>query len=61
MDATPVLMFLRDERIPLRVRAALTIEGGFDDGLIVTGRGPVGAGGDACRLLVTGCDMPLQK
>ncbi|MFD7570346.1 cation:proton antiporter [Streptomyces sp. NPDC059810] len=34
MDLAPVLMFLRDERIPLRVRAALNIEGGFNDGLI---------------------------
>ncbi|MCB8901484.1 MULTISPECIES: hypothetical protein [unclassified Streptomyces] len=32
MDLAPVL--LRDERVPLRVRAALNIEGGFDDGLI---------------------------
>lgn len=34
MDLAPVLMFLRDERVPLRVRAALNIEGGFNDGLI---------------------------
>ncbi|MFM9373015.1 cation:proton antiporter [Streptomyces sp. Da 82-17] len=34
MDLAPVLMFLRDERLPLRVRAALNIEGGFNDGLI---------------------------
>ncbi|RZD89983.1 sodium:proton exchanger [Streptomyces albidoflavus] len=34
MDLAPILMFLRDERVPLRVRAALNIEGGFNDGLI---------------------------
>ncbi|MFD0140813.1 MULTISPECIES: cation:proton antiporter domain-containing protein [unclassified Streptomyces] len=34
MDLAPVLMILRDERVPLRVRAALNIEGGFNDGLI---------------------------
>ncbi|MBB4984816.1 MULTISPECIES: cation:proton antiporter [Streptomyces] len=34
MDLAPVLMLLRDERLPLRVRAALNIEGGFNDGLI---------------------------
>ncbi|GAA3168295.1 MULTISPECIES: cation:proton antiporter [Streptomyces] len=34
IDLAPVLMFLRDERVPLRVRAALNIEGGFNDGLI---------------------------
>ncbi|MGW4723902.1 cation:proton antiporter [Streptomyces sp. NPDC004291] len=34
MDLAPVLMLLRDGRVPLRVRAALNIEGGFNDGLI---------------------------
>ncbi|MFD3947700.1 cation:proton antiporter [Streptomyces sp. NPDC058579] len=34
MDLAPLLMFLRDARVPLRVRAALNIEGGFNDGLI---------------------------
>ncbi|WP_086690195.1 cation:proton antiporter [Streptomyces recifensis] len=34
MDLAPIMMFLRDERVPLRVRAALNIEGGFNDGLI---------------------------
>ncbi|WP_369142491.1 hypothetical protein [Streptomyces sp. R44] len=34
MDLAPVLMILRDERVPLRVWAALNIEGGFNDGLI---------------------------
>ncbi|MFE5655543.1 cation:proton antiporter [Streptomyces sp. NPDC056517] len=34
MDLAPVLTILRDERVPLRVRAALNIEGGFNDGLI---------------------------
>ncbi|MFB7447694.1 cation:proton antiporter [Streptomyces sp. NPDC056194] len=34
MDLAPVLMLLRDERLPLRMRAALNIEGGFNDGLI---------------------------
>ncbi|GHB32603.1 sodium/hydrogen exchanger [Streptomyces viridiviolaceus] len=34
MDLAPALKFLRDERVPLRVRAALNIEGGFNDGLI---------------------------
>ncbi|MEU9702625.1 cation:proton antiporter [Streptomyces sp. NPDC047981] len=34
MDLAPVLMILRDERVPLRVRAALNVEGGFNDGLI---------------------------
>lgn len=34
MDLAPVLMILRDERLPLRVRAALNIEGGFNDGLV---------------------------
>ncbi|MFI1654651.1 cation:proton antiporter [Streptomyces sp. NPDC020472] len=34
MDLAPVLMLLRDERLPLRVRAALNLEGGFNDGLI---------------------------
>ncbi|MCF3118315.1 cation:proton antiporter [Streptomyces arenae] len=34
MDLAPVATFLRDERVPLRVRAALNIEGGFNDGLI---------------------------
>lgn len=34
MDLAPVLMFLRDRRVPLRARAALNIEGGFNDGLI---------------------------
>ncbi|AJC53687.1 cation:proton antiporter [Streptomyces sp. 769] len=33
-DLAPVLSFLRDKRVPLRVRAALNIEGGFNDGLI---------------------------
>ncbi|MFC8507666.1 cation:proton antiporter [Streptomyces sp. NPDC057411] len=34
MDLAPVLMILRDGRVPLRVRAALNAEGGFNDGLI---------------------------
>ncbi|MER7915935.1 MULTISPECIES: cation:proton antiporter [unclassified Streptomyces] len=34
MDLAPVLNFLKDERVPWRVRAALNIEGGFNDGLI---------------------------
>lgn len=34
MDLAPISMFLRDRRVPLRVRAALNIEGGFNDGLI---------------------------
>ncbi|MER7951696.1 cation:proton antiporter [Streptomyces sp. NPDC096079] len=34
MDLAPLTMFLRDERVPLRVRAALNIEGGFNDGLV---------------------------
>ncbi|MFE7620025.1 cation:proton antiporter [Streptomyces sp. NPDC057496] len=34
MDLAPVATFLRDERVPLRVRAALNVEGGFNDGLI---------------------------
>ncbi|MER7536925.1 cation:proton antiporter [Streptomyces sp. NPDC097704] len=34
MDLAPVLTILRDERVPLRVRAALNGEGGFNDGLI---------------------------
>ncbi|OII59590.1 hypothetical protein BJP40_13320 [Streptomyces sp. CC53] len=34
MDLVPVLVFLRDRRVPLRVRASLNIEGGFNDGLI---------------------------
>ncbi|MER7516483.1 cation:proton antiporter [Streptomyces sp. NPDC126499] len=34
MDLAPALTFLRDERVPLRVRAALNIEGGFNDGLV---------------------------
>ncbi|MFC8009411.1 cation:proton antiporter domain-containing protein [Streptomyces cinereoruber] len=34
MDLAPVLTILRDERVPLRVRAALNVEGGFNDGLI---------------------------
>ncbi|OEJ32229.1 cation:proton antiporter [Streptomyces subrutilus] len=34
MDLAPISMFLRDRRVPLRVRAALNIEGGFSDGLI---------------------------
>ncbi|MFB7161084.1 cation:proton antiporter [Streptomyces sp. NPDC056242] len=34
MDLAPVLMFLKDERVPFRVRAALNIEGGFNDGMI---------------------------
>ncbi|NWF24809.1 cation:proton antiporter [Streptomyces sp. PKU-EA00015] len=34
VDLAPLLMFLRDERVPLRVRAALNMEGGFNDGLI---------------------------
>ncbi|WP_406864403.1 cation:proton antiporter [Streptomyces sp. HUAS MG47] len=34
MDLAPILSFLRDARVPLRVRAALNIEGGFNDGLI---------------------------
>ncbi|MFD0422999.1 cation:proton antiporter [Streptomyces parvus] len=34
MDLAPILMLLRDRRVPLRVRAALNIEGGFNDGLI---------------------------
>ncbi|MFI8961955.1 cation:proton antiporter [Streptomyces sp. NPDC053493] len=33
-DLAPVLMLLRDTRVPLRVRAALNFEGGFNDGLI---------------------------
>ncbi|MFJ6409456.1 cation:proton antiporter [Streptomyces hydrogenans] len=33
-DLAPVLNLLRDERVPLRVRAALNVEGGFNDGLI---------------------------
>ncbi|MFE0172510.1 cation:proton antiporter [Streptomyces sp. NPDC059002] len=33
MDLAPVSTFLRDARVPLRVRAALNIEGGFNDGL----------------------------
>ncbi|MEV7568573.1 cation:proton antiporter domain-containing protein [Streptomyces tanashiensis] len=34
MDLAPLSAFLRDERVPLRVRAALNIEGGFNDGLV---------------------------
>ncbi|MEU7580329.1 cation:proton antiporter [Streptomyces sp. NPDC041068] len=34
VDLAPVAGFLRDERVPLRVRAALNIEGGFNDGLV---------------------------
>ncbi|MDQ1006908.1 NhaP-type Na+/H+ or K+/H+ antiporter [Streptomyces sp. V4I23] len=34
VDLAPLLTFLRDERVPLRVRAALNMEGGFNDGLI---------------------------
>ncbi|WP_426366995.1 cation:proton antiporter [Streptomyces sp. E-08] len=34
MDLAPVLNLLKDERVPLRIRAALNIEGGFNDGLI---------------------------
>jgi NhaP-type Na+/H+ or K+/H+ antiporter len=34
MDLAPVLTILRDERVPLRVRAALNVEGGFNDGFI---------------------------
>ncbi|MGH4031031.1 cation:proton antiporter [Actinomycetota bacterium Odt1-20B] len=34
MDLAPIATFLRDARVPLRVRAALNIEGGFNDGLI---------------------------
>ncbi|MEU1280742.1 cation:proton antiporter [Streptomyces sp. NPDC005805] len=34
MDLAPIMAFLRDGRVPLRVRAALNIEGGFNDGLI---------------------------
>lgn len=34
MDLAPVLNLLKDERVPLQVRAALNIEGGFNDGLI---------------------------
>ncbi|MEU2654530.1 cation:proton antiporter [Streptomyces sp. NPDC007325] len=34
MDLAPMLTILRDERVPLRVRAALNVEGGFNDGLI---------------------------
>ncbi|MFZ4301834.1 sodium:proton exchanger [Streptomyces cinereoruber] len=34
MYLAPVLTILRDERVPLRVRAALNAEGGFNDGLI---------------------------
>ncbi|MFD9903034.1 cation:proton antiporter [Streptomyces sp. NPDC059063] len=34
MDLAPVLTILRDERVPLRMRAALNVEGGFNDGLI---------------------------
>ncbi|MFE0734705.1 cation:proton antiporter [Streptomyces sp. NPDC058855] len=33
-DLAPVLNLLRDERVPLRVRAALNVEGGFNDGLV---------------------------
>lgn len=33
MDLAPVSNFLRDVRVPLKVRAALNIEGGFNDGL----------------------------
>ncbi|MCI3928083.1 cation:proton antiporter [Streptomyces sp. AN091965] len=34
VDLAPIAGFLRDARVPLRVRAALNIEGGFNDGLI---------------------------
>ncbi|MDG4857881.1 cation:proton antiporter [Streptomyces sp. T-3] len=34
IDLAPISTFLRDGRLPLRVRAALNIEGGFNDGLI---------------------------
>ncbi|MFJ9841364.1 cation:proton antiporter [Kitasatospora sp. NPDC101155] len=34
MDLAPTLMFLRDERVPARVRNALNVEGGYNDGLI---------------------------
>ncbi len=34
VDLAPISMLLRDRRVPLRVRAALNIEGGFSDGLI---------------------------
>ncbi|MEI5102722.1 cation:proton antiporter [Streptomyces sp. PmtG] len=34
VDLAPIAGFLRDRRVPLRVRAALNIEGGFNDGLI---------------------------
>ncbi|MER7760319.1 cation:proton antiporter [Streptomyces sp. NPDC097619] len=34
MDLAPVSTFLRDSRVPLKVRAALNIEGGLNDGLI---------------------------
>ncbi|MFJ2771070.1 cation:proton antiporter [Streptomyces sp. NPDC087300] len=34
VDLAPIAGFLRDARVPLRVRAALNIEGGFNDGLV---------------------------
>ncbi|MFF8374274.1 cation:proton antiporter [Streptomyces lydicus] len=34
IDLAPIAGLLRDVRVPLRVRAALNIEGGFNDGLI---------------------------
>ncbi|MGI5171708.1 cation:proton antiporter [Spirillospora sp. CA-253888] len=34
MDLAPASTFVRDRRVPVRVRAALNIEGGFNDGII---------------------------